>query len=349
MYDEKLKGTILAKVLYGSHLYGTNTPTSDQDFKIVYLPNYKMVLLGQKFPTVRHRYDAQGNPVSDSSSMPPDGYEDECVPVQKFVADFVGGQTYAVEMVQAIAHNAFEGTCDEEFRELCVDLATMFNHSSIMGMMGFAVKQTFDYVRRGERLNKAQEVVDILEDIMKHNFQDATKRPRLDNVLPSGKTVLENVAEKANLQIGSVSSHDTPFKTLKLNGREYLTTTTVENMIDAAKKLVEQYGNRSNRAAESEVDPKSLMHAVRVYEQIIELLSTGKITFPRSNAQELLKIKNQKITSEECKALLVSLDDKATRMIEESTLLPKVTPEFQERVNSHFYVNYLIHAYDSQP
>lgn len=37
---------------------------------------------------------------------------------------------------------------------------------------------------------------------------------------------------------------------------------------------------------------KSLMHAFRVLEQGTELLSTGKMTFPRSNAKELLDIRS---------------------------------------------------------
>lgn len=340
---------ILAKVLYGSHLYGTNTPTSDQDFKIVYLPSLKTALLGQKFNTVRHRYDKDGNVIADSQSMPADGYEDECIPIQKFVADYISGQTYAIELAHAIAHNAFSGTATAEFQELCQDLVFQYAHSSIMGMMGFAMKQTFDYVMRGERLNKAQQVHDVLERIMAENFQTYTKRPRLDSLLPNGLTVLDEVAKVCELETGIVHSHDIPFKTLKLNGREYLITTTIENMIDAAKRLVEQYGNRSNRAAETEVDPKSLMHAVRVYEQVVELLTTGKIVFPRPNAQELLTIKNQQMKSEDCKKLLIALDKDANRMIEEATLLPKMSPEFQQQILDYFYSNYLLPMYDSNP
>jgi predicted nucleotidyltransferase len=36
---------ILCKLKYGSHLYGCNTPTSDIDFKGIYLPSLNDYLL----------------------------------------------------------------------------------------------------------------------------------------------------------------------------------------------------------------------------------------------------------------------------------------------------------------
>jgi len=38
---------VLFKTIFGSQLYGTNTPNSDVDYKGVFLPNLKDVLVGK--------------------------------------------------------------------------------------------------------------------------------------------------------------------------------------------------------------------------------------------------------------------------------------------------------------
>ena len=38
----------LLRTVYGSHLYGTSTPSSDFDYKVVYLPPLEDVLLGKE-------------------------------------------------------------------------------------------------------------------------------------------------------------------------------------------------------------------------------------------------------------------------------------------------------------
>jgi predicted nucleotidyltransferase len=334
---------ILAKILYGSHLYGTNTPTSDFDYKVVFLPDLKSLVLGKKLSIIRNRFDEAGNRLDDDCQMPASGYEEECIPIQKFVPDFLSGQSYAIEMVYAVANNAHQGTVTQEFQGLCINLVKKFAHSSVDGMVGFAVKQTFDYVRRGERLNKANEVLSILEDILA-KFKDPIKRPRLDSVIPGTDTlVFDEILNYANLKEGVTYNHNIAFRTLKLNGREYMITTTIENMIEAANRLAGQYGGRSTVAAEKEVDPKSLMHAVRVYQQVIELLTTGNITFPRPNHAELLAVKNQMFTSEQCKQLLMDLDDRVEELTSsKSEHLITMTEAIKAEAMDYFYESFLL-------
>jgi hypothetical protein len=119
--------------------------------------------------------------------------------------------------------------------------------------------------------------------------------------------------------------------TLKLNGREYLETTSLENFLTAVQKLADQYGERSTNASKTDVDWKSLMHAVRVYQQVLELLNTGTISFPRENTDYLLQIRRGELTLDAVKDNLRKLDDLVNATLA-TTNLPEVTESFKDEV-----------------
>lgn len=318
--------TDLFKVTYGSHLYGTSTPTSDLDEKVVYLPPLEDALLGKKLRIYKTRVDAEGNPVSDAAQMPDGGVEVEYVPFQTFCRDFLNGQTYALE--SAFAHLSTQ----PEPLEWVKELAARFTTCNVSSMAGFAMKQTFDYVHRGVRLEKARKLAEgielLLHDEAAGFFADVTdgRKLRLDHV--KGAKVLHVLANHAGLELGTTVNNGKEMETLKLNGRDYLETTTVEHLQTAVTKLVDSYGHRTQAAAEMEVDRKSLMHAVRVYQQALELLQTGRMVFPRPNAAELLEVKTTR-PLEEVKELLLSLEKELEVAMESSKLLAEKTPELE--------------------
>jgi predicted nucleotidyltransferase len=328
---------VLFQVTYGSRLYGTNTPTSDTDLKSVFLPAIDDLLLGRKLGTSKTRVHSDGSPVPDKSSMPDNGVEHEYFPLQTFVRDFVQGQTYALEMAWAVLANGPDGHTLQAAREheLMVELVEKFGNCSVYSMVSFAMKQTFDYVKRGERLEQARELLDVLNVCMEmFDCLDAMDpgsylNPRLDTVLPDGEKLLHKLSRETNLELGTSVNNNRAFETLKLNGREYLETTAVSHLVLAVQKLVSEYGERTNRAAKEVVDYKSLSHAVRVYEQALELLDTGRLTFPRPNADYLRSVKQGLVPLEEVKARLLELDEEVLAKQESSTQRRK-TPELVE-------------------
>ena len=359
IYDPIGVDNMLVAITYGSHLYGTSTPSSDHDFKVVTLPAYRDLILSKSLRTERFRFDALGMPVGDHSTMPANGYEAEHTPVQKFVHDYLGGQAYAVELVYAVRQGFHvkhlgrqHAAVDEairfrQFERLCNTLATEFTHQNVNGMVGFAVKQTFDYVRRGERLNTAREVLKWTKEVQRawasEQHLGGAAQPgkqeicRLDSPMPgTGGSVLLFLATMAKVEVGSTVNKDKGLLTLKLNGRDYLETTAVTHFKVAVEKLIEQYGDRSTKAAETDVDWKSLSHAVRVYQQVLELLENNVITFPRPNADELLKIRQAGYSLETVKDLLRGLDDEVLESVAASTL-PVVDDAFRRRADDYLY------------
>jgi hypothetical protein len=311
---------------YGSHLYGTSTPTSDVDNKVVYLPDLDDVLLGRKQDIFKVRLDATGAPVPDHAQMPDGGVETEYIPFQRFCRDFLNGQTYALEV-------AFATMARVDCPEWLYELEARFLTCNVSSMVGFAMKQTFDYVHRGVRLQKAQALLSVVNQLLHDERTGVLKRfigdrkARLDTVV-TGQKLLHAVAGGGRAELGTTINNGREMETLKLNGRDYLETTTLEDFHRTLVKLVDSYGHRSHAAGEHEVDRKSLMHAVRVYEQSLELLLTGKMGFPRHNAAELLLIKTD-APLEDVKALLLELEARIEVAQRESKLLPEKTAQMQ--------------------
>lgn len=311
---------------YGSHLYGTNTPTSDVDNKVVYLPTLDDMLLGKKQEIFKVRVDAGGCPVPDHAQMPDGGVETEYIPFQRFCRDFLNGQTYALEV-------AFAMVAKEQHPTWLDDLVLQFLTCNVSSMVGFAMKQTFDYVHRGVRLQKAKALLVIVDQLLDQGAAGMLKRftgdkpARLDTVV-MGQKLLHVVAGGGRAELGVTVNNGKEMETIKLNGREYLETTTLLDFHRTLVKLVDSYGHRSVAAGQQEVDRKSLMHAVRVYEQSLELLLTGKIGFPRHNADELLLIKTV-APLEDVKQLLLELEERIEVAQRDSKLLPEKTEELQ--------------------
>lgn len=343
---------VLVCITYGSHLYGTSGPTSDFDFKAVSMPSHRDLMLAKQLKVERFKFDEQGLPIGGGRSTPPNGYEAEHTPVQKFVRDYLSGQAYAVEIVYAVLQGAHEAHLPQpetmesrrahHFVGLCRNLQQNFQHKNVNGMVGFAVKQTFDYVRRGERLLAAREVNEKIQTMLSL-LSSTGLQPRLDTPLSFMRddvlietTVLDELALQTGLTIGSSINNNKLQRTLELNGRAYLETTALSHLSIAVSKLIGQYGERSTLAAEVDVDWKSMSHAVRVYQQVLELLETGWITFPRPNADALAAIKNGLVPIEVVKDLLRDLDDQVMTAVEASTL-PEVDDSFRERTDETLF------------
>lgn len=318
---------VLFSTPYGSKLYGTNTAASDSDFKAVFLPKFDDVLLGRKLQTVKERYDADGTKLGPNVTMPPNGVETEYVPVQTFFRDFLNGQTYALEMAWAL-YNGVSGCSARSVVEqtLLNELVQKFSNCDVHSMAGFAMKQTFDYVKRGERLNTASGVLSALDAFTDEFGEDL----RLDHTVRDA-SVLDLISKETGLPVGSTFNNNKTLRTLELNGRQYLETSEVRYVADQVRKLVKQYGARSTAASHTVVDFKSLSHAIRVYEQAKELLQTGVMTFPRQNAEFLKLVKSGSCNLEEVKVTLLRLDEEVmelTKISKQRVKSPELEADF---------------------
>jgi hypothetical protein len=110
-------------------------------------------------------------------------------------------------------------------------------------------------------------------------------------------------------------------------------TASIKTARGIAQQLMDEYGQRALAAERNEgVDWKALSHAVRVGHEAIELFESGKITFPRPEAEHLLKIKQGKLqysdVAEEIENLLVKVESAATASNLPDTVPPSIIDNF---------------------
>lgn len=288
---------ILDKVLYGSRLYGTDTETSDFDYKAIYIPSIDNMLLGKKFSKFRERYAADGTPIDNFTAMMDSGEETEYIPLQVLIADFTKGQTYATELMFALIANP-----EYHLHDMAKDVVSKFKHNDVISMVSFAKKQTMDYISRARRAADVDEVLTILADHMTM----ATLHSKLE-------TIYDKIPEKFHI----VMEKDVkPYRGIYIAGRQYSERTSISDIYNSLTIIQKEYGTRvKNAILTGSVDWPSMSSAIRCYEEALELFDTGVITFPRKNSEYLRDVKQGKIPFDIVKPYLEEISDKVDYIV----------------------------------
>jgi hypothetical protein len=311
---------LLYQTLFGSHLYGTNTPTSDLDIKRIVLPSMNDLLLGK--PIV-NRVKKTNTAKNTKNSV--DDVDQEDIPLQVFIQDFVAGQTYAIELAFSIDcthadQKFFDHSDAQKLIKLVTELRTQFLTSNVKAMMGYVFNQANIYSFKGERLNCAREFRDLLatqftdtdagDDQLHDSLPDPGLKAYKENLASlsaAGETIAEQTGssykEFYGEELGAEverkrDEHLAKFKALETKYPKYFKVTeydigegrmrpcftvlektfpwsnTLMHSLRVAEGLINKYGTRANQASESNVDWKAMMHAVRIIDEGIELLSS---------------------------------------------------------------------------
>lgn len=341
---------VLAKVKYGSHLYGTATEESDIDFKTIFLPSKKELYLNTRIiQSSNERVSETGEPIPPEAQMPAGGIENENIPLQRFATDFLSGQTYAMEVAFAIVTGQYEFV-DPEFYQFCGTLVHAFKHRNLYSMAGFAMKQTFDYIHRAERLALVTDVLSAIDEFANKITPEVVPNPetfinskayRMDvhlNFNDGATNLLEFLTERFRDRKGFktkvITNSNNTLLAFEVAGRIFGETTPIFLIKESLGARVREYGGRVNKAMETAgVDWKSISHAIRVFQQIIEYVETQNISFPRPNTWYLMDVKNgAKISGAEYAfQILRELDAKVLEMDVSTTDLSQL-PELEEMV-----------------
>lgn len=287
-----LPETELFTVTFGSHLYGTNGPTSDLDFKVVCLPSLDDLLLNKK---VTNR---KVTPSGEEKKMQAGEAEYEYIPLQVLFSDFINGQTYAVEIAFAVLAGKFTTpTEDAESRkmvfELMQTLVEEYLTKNVKKMVGYAIAQSRIYGVKTERFATVKSAVaaienffgfenfDVYKVMTKMSVGDATwLREKLLTIPHISSTMIENAKGGTALA-----------PAIDVCGKMFPHTARWSTVYDSLKNTLDNYGERVKRFEGQGVDWKALSHAIRITEQIIELCLYGHLIFPRPNAVFLKQIK----------------------------------------------------------
>lgn len=315
---------VIMKSLFGSHLYGLNTPSSDKDYKGVFIPSAQDILLQRVPKTISNNTNKSNtkNTVEDTDS--------ELFSLQKFLEMASQGQTQALELLFTPDNMILEKT--SEWDDI-IKIRDQLLSKRVDAFIGYCRTQAAKYGVKGSRMATVEKTLDLLG-----SYDKARKLNEVWVDLKLFLAKLEHIDFIAPDKINRLH-HDT----LEVCGRKFQSTVTVNYAKEALQKIYDNYGHRAKAAKDSEgIDWKAISHAMRVCYQGLELLEKGKITLPLKEdaRKELLEVKLGKIPYPQVQDKLESL-----MVLLEST---KTVSKLPENIDSKLVDELVIKMYHSQ-
>lgn len=273
---------MIVKMQFGSHVYGTNVPTSDLDMKGIYLPCGRDIVLQRVKPTIVQ--NTKKDPTAKNSA---EDIDMEIFSLQQFLKLMVEGQTVAMDML--FVPPAFWSPQSPRGRYLWNQIQTNKDkllHSGCAAFAGYCRQQASKYGIKGSRVSAMREVVEFLSQL-----------PADDKLQKHWGVIFNAFIRREHSNIVTCNGpNGKELPHLEVCNRKVSIHTTVKYAHSIYKKIFDEYGQRALLAEQNNgVDWKALMHAVRVAAEAKELLSTGNIIFPRPEAELLLKIRKAEL------------------------------------------------------
>ncbi len=293
---------------FGSHLYGTATPSSDEDFKGVFMPTAEQILLGRIPKTHRE------GETDDTRKNEPGELDCQFYSLHHFLRLATQGQTVAIDMLFAPENCVFKDTEHGWIWDDLIKNRKLLLSKQMNAFTGYARSQAAKYSLKGDRLNKLREFLAIVE-----NYKELLPLRNIWDKLPKD-------GERVNPQ---------GIRELNICGKWIGEGVHTADAATIVGHQIARYGKRADDAANAAgIDWKAISHAVRVTKELLEILSFGEVTFPLRDADLLLKIKQGKLSLEEVQDII----DRDLAFVELQTRQSTLP----DRVDQKFWENWLI-------
>ena len=310
---------ILIKAMAGSHLFGTSTPSSDKDYKGVFLPTADEILLGSYSESIQQ---TTGDSLSKNTS---EDIDMELYSLKKFLKMLSNGDTAALELLFTPDDMIIEK--DPIWDEI-ISIKDQLISSKVNAMIGYARQQANKYGIKGSRMGELNNVIEVLKKYERIlDFPDSKLKHAWGSLLVDLKG-MEHV-HQITLSAKHEGGEEVP--ALDILGKRFDYHNKFHHVLKILSDVYKNYGQRAREAKKNNgVDFKALSHAVRVSLQGIELLSTGKITLPLSSEHvKLVKdIKMGNIPYVKVQPILEDLLLKLESAKSESTIIDKLDQDF---------------------
>lgn len=259
--------------VYGSYLFGTAFPSSDRDYKSIYLPTYRQLLLGDFRSVIKNEEGSKQRKIAGER-------DEECYSLPFFFRLASEGQTVAIDML--FTPSEFLLSTSAVWEKIQKNREIFLSRKTV-SFLGYARSQLFRYTARSKDILKLEEFLRRIDEVKK------------ENPFVTMQDLWQSVFELAdNIRINSSGITE-----MNLAGKWYGRTAKLSIIEDSVRRRLKNYGGRAREAAEiNGADWKSLYSAVRVIREVRDLLKTGEIHFPLPYAEELKKIRRGELSLE---------------------------------------------------
>jgi len=274
-------------VKFGSHLYGTNTPESDTDYKGIFLPSKEQLLLQD---VTKHITWSTGDKDGKNSN---EDIDVQLWSLQYFLQLVSKGETNALDLLFSCTYPEIIEYSDFPMEQIQFSYDKLFNIRHCKAFVGYAIGQAKKYGIKGSRLGVLKKVNTMLPDLcigLESHYQMDIKQIKLSDVLDSIVEACYDSSYCFTKMIGA-KGHE-PVLSLVLSGKIHQGSIKLVEFIERIATEYKRYGKRAEEAEKNNgIDWKALSHAVRALSQMKQLINTGRIQYPLDNAEYILNIK----------------------------------------------------------
>lgn len=299
----------IVEMKFGSHLFGTDTPQSDLDFKAVHVPAARSILLGRAQNVL-----TWNTKVEAGARNRPDDVDRESYSLQKYLHLAAEGQTVAMDMLFATEAMMMREP-SQIWREIQRERGRLIT-SRAASFVGYCRTQANKYGIKGSRMATARAAVELLASAL-DKWPAHTELGMIGDELAAfveGREHCSLVEIEQHVNAGANRPVSKKLWHLEVCNRKCPLTFSIKKAYEIYKGLFDEYGKRALAAEKNDGVTfwKALSHAVRVARECIELLTTGQITFPRPERDRLKAIKTGKLpykdVAEEIDSLLLAAE-----------------------------------------
>lgn len=276
---------LLYVCVHGSKLYGTDTPTSDSDYKGVFLPNPESCFVEEVPHSIKHTTG------DDDSRNGVDDIDIDLWSVQHFLSLLAKGDSNALSVYFSAYNHEMVVYVDQAMIPVWETEEWLYDPFNVESFTGFARGQAAKYGIKGDRLQVMKNIMEYLQD--KESDMDYPYHSMTLGDLP-----LVYFIEQCNTEKGKIKG----YMSIEYDneGREYLKVLNKQHSFgisldEFARRMLKEeskYGKRATEAMEMDGhDWKALSHSVRTYMEALEMLHTGKVLYPLKKVDILKSIK----------------------------------------------------------
>ncbi len=301
------------KAVAGSHLFGTNTPSSDKDYKGIYIPEKRDLFLGKAKATINIKRAKEHGEKNTSEDV-----DLELFSLQKFMNMLYEGQTVALELLFTPDEMIIEQSyLWPEIRDLG---RKIWVHKKVTSFVGYCKTQADKYGVKGSRMAAVKSAIEELECLVRDCPIDGSFK-----LFDVWGCLKNNLRELEHIKFGVQETQHGNIPYMEVCERKYQDNQTIGNALTVLNKLYDSYGARAKQAENNEgIDWKACSHALRVCFQAIELLRDGKITLPLKSS-ELALVRDAKLGLIPFKDFQPILEEKLAEVLqwEKDSTLPE--------------------------
>jgi len=264
--------------VFGSHLYGTDGPDSDKDYKGIFLPSKKRCFLGQNIKSItRNTSDSNRKNSKEDIDL-------QLWSLQYFLEMVSKGETNSLDLLYSASYKDIVLFEDVRMLKIFNNYKKLFDIKNCNAYVGYAIGQAKKYGIKGSRLGVLKNIYNWCEDYFEDE-DDLFETQRLSSVMYD---IEEEFSDPSYCFVKNFNG----IPGLVICGKVHLATITINEFKDRIYTDYEKYGDRARAAEKSEgIDWKAISHAVRSLIQMESLIQTGAIRYPLEEAEMIKSVK----------------------------------------------------------